>query len=256
MTDDSAAPDEPTWDVDDLEAAYRKALESLDAVETVFEQDAEAVVAASSNDDSESDRPSVSSVPVAIPATNIPRGSSSAEPDDPRVSPRQVVEACLFVAGEPLSSKRIAGILKNDFSSDAVETLISDLNIRYQRENRSYEVVLVEGGYRLALKSEFEKLRRKVYGQGPKEVKLSQDALEVLALVAYHEPVTEQKVAELGKPNPGSTLRQLLQRELLAVERDPKNRKLVRYRTTPRFLSLFGLRSLRDLPKPENLSFK
>ena len=76
------------------------------------------------------------------------------------------------------------------------------------------------------------------------------------ALVAYQQPITEAAIAELGKPQAGPTLRQLLRRDLIAVERSPDDPKEVRYATTPRFLSLFGVQKLDDLPRPDELLYK
>jgi segregation and condensation protein B len=130
------------------------------------------------------------------------------------------------------------------------------LNDLYGQEGRPYEVRLGEGGYRLELRPEFERVRDRVYGYGPKEVKLSQDALEVLALVAYQQPVTREIVEQTGKTNAPALLRQLLQRELISLRRGDGGKDDVTYRTTPRFLQLFGLGSLDDLPLPEDLMFK
>ena len=95
-----------------------------------------------------------------------------------------------------------------------------------------------------------------MFGLGPKEVRLSQDALEVLALVAYHQPITKQQVEDQGKRNAGTILQQLLRRELISLERDGKSRKNVKYRTAPRFLSLFGLSGIDELPQADELDLK
>jgi segregation and condensation protein B len=169
------------------------------------------------------------------------------------VTPKQVVEALLFVGGQPLTGKRLADLLGGEFTHDHVDQLIDELNGMYEQEGRPYEVRLGEGGYRLGLRPEFERVRDRVYGYGPKEVKLSQDALEVLALVAYQQPVTREAVEQTGKTNAPAVLRQLLRRELIALHRGDGD---VTYHTTPRFLQLFGLGSLDDLPLPEDLMFK
>jgi segregation and condensation protein B len=174
----------------------------------------------------------------------------------PSVTARQVIEACLFVGGSALTAARLAGVLRGDYTATDIESLIDDLNRQYDAEARPYEIRLGEGGYRLAVRDEYERIRHKVYGLGPKEVRLSQDALEILALVAYHQPTTEEQLAELGRPAAGVTLRLLLRRDLLTVDRLPNDAKTVAYRTTPRFLSLFGLGSLDDLPRPEDLALK
>ena len=173
-----------------------------------------------------------------------------------RPIPRQIIEACLFVGGTTLSSSRLATVLRGEFTSDYVDREIDELNRLYAAEGRPYEIRLAEGGYRLTLREEFERIRHKVYGLGPKEVRLSQEALEVLAVIAYYQPITQARVEELGKPGCGAVVRQLVRRELIAVNRDPAQPKEVRYQTTPRFLSLFGIRNLDELPRPEQVSYK
>lgn len=176
--------------------------------------------------------------------------------EQPRVTPRQVLEALLFVGGQPLTGKRLADLLGEGFTSDLVDDLIAGLNEQYLSENRPYEVRLSEGGYRMALRPEFERIRDRVYGLGPKDVKLSQDALEMLALVAYQQPVSREDVEATGKPHAAALMRQLLRRELISLERGEGGTDDVRYHTTPRFLQLFGLGSLDDLPQAEDLVYK
>jgi segregation and condensation protein B len=106
------------------------------------------------------------------------------------------------------------------------------------------------------LRSEYEAVRNKVYGAGPREVRLSQDALEVLALVAYQQPISHAGVEASGKKNAGNLLRQLLRRELVAISRVDKSRDGVQYHTTPRFLSLFGLGNLDELPQADGLNLR
>jgi segregation and condensation protein B len=241
--DGSLAPaaDEPQWSGEELEAAYVRALEALDAVESEIVATAEDI-APGSMTTAEPEPPALPPAPELEPA--------------PSVTARQVIEACLFVGGAALTATRLAGILRGDYTATDVEALIDDLNRQYDAEARPYEIRLGEGGYRLAVRDEYERIRHKVYGLGPKEVRLSQDALEILALVAYHQPASEQQLAELGRPAAGAILRLLLRRDLLRVDRLPDDARIVVYRTTPRFLSLFGLGSLDDLPRPEDLGVK
>ncbi|MDZ4687713.1 MAG: SMC-Scp complex subunit ScpB [Planctomycetaceae bacterium] len=254
MTTDTAAPltddaDEPQWSGEELEAAYVRALEALDAVESEIVATAEEIapgsMAAASTDVATSGVTSETVAPVAD-STRV----------EPSVTARQVVEACLFVGGSALTAARLAGVLRGDYTAEYVEAVIDDLNRQYDAEARPYEIRLGEGGYRLAVRDEYERIRHKVYGLGPKEVRLSQEALEVLALVAYHQPATEEQLEALGRPLAGATLRLLLRRDLLTVDRLPNEPKAVAYRTTPRFLSLFGLGSLDDLPRPDDLLYK
>ena len=95
-----------------------------------------------------------------------------------------------------------------------------------------------------------------MYGLGPKDVKLTQDALEVLAMVAYRQPIKREVILKKGPKNAGSLLNQLLRRELIVLERVGDTRNDVEYSTTDRFLQVFGLAELNDLPQPDDLSFK
>eukprot|EP00913_Durusdinium_trenchii_P008821 g8287.t1 len=166
--------------------------------------------------------------------------------DPNRVSPAKIVEAALFVGGTQLTGKNLRKLLGGNYPADFVEQTVDDLNRQYAEEKRPYEIQFGEGGYRLALKSEYHRVRNRVFGVGPKEIRLSQDALETLSLVAYRQPVTPGEIDKLrGQPSAG-TLRQLIRRELIALQRDPENRKHVEYRTTARFLEVFGLRSMHE----------
>jgi len=269
---EQTATDDDAWGADDLESAYRRALEANESVEWELsgfnatelnpsDDDAQPAAAghhgnpaamAPGSDTSGSSETGAHQHAAATPDPAVPETQA----DTPRVSVRQVIEAGLFVGGEALTTKRLCYLLRGDADMETVEQAIDELNHQYLNEDRPYEIRLGEGGYRLMLRHEFERVRHRVYGIGPREVKLSQDALEVLALVAYRQPVTQEQIEELGKENPGPLLRQLLRRELITLERDPADRRHVTYLTTRRFLSLFGLGSLEELPQADDLSFK
>ncbi len=188
--------------------------------------------------------------PALAAAANPPQPP----PADPGVTPTQVIEAALFVGGQPLTAGKLYALLRGAITVEQVPELIDELNTLYAAQERPYEVRLGDGGYRLELRPEYDRLRARVFGQGPREVRLSQDLLEVLALVAYRQPITQAEIEALGKAGPGNQLRQLLRRELIQLERDPEQPKEVRYRTTDRFLSVFGLANLADLPQPDDLA--
>lgn len=247
---ESGATDDE-WSSEALEAAYLRALEAADVAEVVQAEWAPAEPRDAGDVESTSFAGIVE--PVAKP---VPESASEPSPAPPGVTPRQVIEALLFVGGQPFTGKRLADLLGGGFTHERVDELINEINMRYARQARPYEVRLGEGGYRLALRPEFERVRERVYGYGPREVKLSQDALEILALVAYQQPVSRETVEQTGKPNASAVLRQLLQRELISLQRGDGGKDDVTYHTTPRFLQLFGLGSLDDLPLPEDLMFK
>lgn len=253
-----AAAEADDWSAEDLEAAYLRALEAAELADQQLTAEIDAAVVDGATSPKSDPAPSMSAHaeplefnPAEAIAETVPEES---RPSPSQVTPRQVVEALLFVGGEPLTGKRLVDLLRGGFSHEQVDELIEELNRRYQQEGRPYEVRLGPGGYRLELAPEFEPVRSRVYGQGPRDVRLSQDALEVLALVAYQQPVRKDVVEATGKPNSGALLRQLLRRELIELERSEDDG--IRYRTTPRFLELFGLQSIDDLPQPDDLMFK
>ena len=247
--------DDEAWPGDDLEAAYQAALEANDNAEWEISH-----LPDNQSEDAPQDETPVEpdELPDPVAPDEEPQTEEPVEEEEEpsRVTVKQVIEAALFVGGEPLTTKKLCYALRGDYDLDTIEDAIDELNHEYNDECRPYEIRLGEGGYRLVLRYEFERLRNRVYGVGPREVKLSQDVLEVLALVAYRQPITPDEIEELGKPGPGTALRQLLRRELISLERDKKNRKHVTYSTTPRFLSVFGIGSIEELPQADELAFK
>ena len=186
----------------------------------------------------------------ASPATELPAD------DAIRFSPAQIIEAAMFVGGGPLTAKKICSILRGTFENSFVETTIDELNMQYVSEGRPYHIRLGEGGYRMELLPEFDAVRGRVHGTGPREVRLTQDVLEVLAVVAYKQPITRDEIETITKKNVGNLLRQLLRREIIQIERGDQGPQDVHYRTSPRFLSVFGLGSLEDLPLADDVSIR
>jgi len=253
LEDNSAETERDSWQADDLESAYRRALEANSSAEWDLEhlpEDSQGESGAACEADGDTEG--------SLDSANDPSKSQTvlAEEVPERVSAKQVIEAALFVGGEPIATKRLCFMLRGDYGLDFIEDTIEDLNHQYELEARPYEIRLGEGGYRLVLHDEFQRVRNRVFGIGPREVKLSQDVLEVLALVAYRQPVTQTEIEDLGRPAAGPLLRQLLRRELIAIQRDVKDRKKVEYSTTRRFLSVFGLGNIDELPQADELAFK
>jgi segregation and condensation protein B len=160
----------------------------------------------------------------------------------------------LFVGSpdnEPLTSQQVASLMRGVRPQEVAE-LVEQLNARYQGEGCPYHVCSVGSGYRLLLRDEYASLRDKFYGR-VREARLSQPALDVLAVVAYRQPLTRQEVDELRGHPSGAILSQLVRRQLLRIERPEDNPRQVRYFTTDRFLDLFGLEGLAELPQTHDL---
>jgi segregation and condensation protein B len=171
------------------------------------------------------------------------------------VNPQSVIEALLFV-GQPdntaLNAEQLAEFIAGA-TAEEVTALIDTLNAQYKSNGCPYEIVFNRGGYRFQLRREFDSLRDRFLGR-LRSATLTPGAVEVLSLVAYHEPLTLDEVSRMrGKPS-GAVLGQLVRRKLLRLERaDGKKRGKVRYFTTPRFLKLFHLQSLAELPRSDDL---
>ena len=177
------------------------------------------------------------------------------EPEHEReVSPLTILEAIFFVGTEdnaPLANKDVAKLMRG-VSPGEVDDLVVELNERYAKSLRPYHVASVGAGYRMMLRDEFNSLREKFYGK-VREARLSQSAVDVLSIVAYNQPIRKANVDKLLGKSSSGVLSQLVRRQLLCIERTGKRPVIVTYRTTDRFLDLFGLESLNDLPRSQDL---
>ena len=164
----------------------------------------------------------------------------------------RIIEALLFVGGSPLTAERartaVRGLALEQFT-EAVDTLNRD----YRRQGRPYTIQTREQGYVLVLRPRFRAVAEHLYGQ-TREARLSAAAIDVLSLVAYRQPVAKQEIDSIRGLESGSLLRQLVRRGLIAVaQRGESSKREVAYGTTQRFLNLFKLRSLDDLPQTQDL---
>jgi segregation and condensation protein B len=178
---------------------------------------------------------------------------SEPDPDDAcPINPRTILEAMLFVGNrdnEPLSPRRAAELMR-DVEIDEIPSLVAELNRRYDETGAPYQIVGEGDGYRLALRRELHAVRNRFYGR-VREARLSQAAVDVLALVAYQQPMTAEQIHRLrGRPS-RHVLAHLVRRGLLRIERPDEKRRTPHYFTTDRFLKLFNLESLDDLPRSE-----
>jgi segregation and condensation protein B len=179
----------------------------------------------------------------------------AAQADDAsdHVTPEAIIEAALFVGhpeDRPLKAKQLAAIIR-DVSPGEVKQTINALNASYREEGQAIRIIYEEGGYKLTLAPEMEIVRRAFYGK-VREARLSHEALEVLSLVAYQPGIAATKIQDQRGKESGSVLNQLVRRRLLEVRRDKPaggGRAVLTYKPTERFLNLFELSSLDDLPQ-------
>ena len=188
-------------------------------------------------------------------AETVSRLADEAEADDQcELSPTTILEAVLFVgnaSNDKLTAEKAASVMRG-VKPDEIDDLVAQLNRKYEAEGCPYEIAAVGNTYRMSLRDEFRPLREKFYGK-VREAKLSQPAIDVLSLVAYNQGATREEVDEMRSKPSGPILTQLVRRRLLRVQPDPEDKRVKRYTTTERFLQLFGLTTLDDLPQPQSL---
>ena len=167
-------------------------------------------------------------------------------------SPMRIIEAILFVGGPPLTAVRAGETIRGLTPAQFLQA-IDALNEEYRSQGRPYHIQAESQGYVLTLRPRFRPVVEKLYGS-VREARLSAPAIDVLALVAYRQPVTKQEIDSLRGAESGALLRQLIRRNLIAiVHRAESGQREVAYGTTNRFLELFNLSSLDDLPRTQDL---
>lgn len=162
------------------------------------------------------------------------------------------VEAALFLAREPLNTRKI-GQLAGLADGTAARTAVRQLNRFYDEGGSPFRAEEVAGGFQLLTRAMFGPWLRRLLHTGI-ETRLSAPALETLAVVAYRQPVLRAEIEAIRGVQSGDILRQLMDRELVRIvsRADDLGRPLL-YGTTKRFLQIFGLRHLDELPHAEAL---
>ncbi|MBW2372468.1 MAG: SMC-Scp complex subunit ScpB [Deltaproteobacteria bacterium] len=164
---------------------------------------------------------------------------------------KRIVEALLLAASEPLTAARIAEIVPRATPA-RVREWIEMLNKEYSEQDRAFEVWDVAGGYQLRTRTELAPWVQQL--QKLRAARLSTAALETLSVVAYRQPLTRAEIEQVRGVDVGATLRGLVERKLVRIagHREVPGRPMI-YATTKRFLEVFGLRKLEDLPTLRDL---
>jgi segregation and condensation protein B len=178
-------------------------------------------------------------------ASAVAEGGNAAPPPLERI-----VEALLFLGGPPLTPARADETVRGLSPAHFLEA-VDSLNKVYRSQGRPYRIRPRGQGFELALLPRFQSMHERLYGSA-REARLTPAALDVLALVAYRQPATKVEVDGLRGADCAAPLRLLVRLGLIAVQRGDAGIKEVAYGTTTRFLTLFGLRSLDDLPRTED----
>jgi segregation and condensation protein B len=165
---------------------------------------------------------------------------------------KAIIEALVFASPEPLTAKTLTRILDGEPKED-VEAAVTALQSDYQRKG-GLQLVEVAGGLQIVTRPEFNDWVRRLFHER-KTLRLSVQALETLAVIAYKQPITAPEVTEIRGVNTSGVLSTLLERRLVKIAgRKPVVGRPFLYATTREFLIRFGLKDLNDLPKMEDMA--
>ena len=161
------------------------------------------------------------------------------------------LEALLFSTHHPLTAARLAELLEVK-SVKPVHQSIRDLNHQYDEQGRAFRVEQVAGGYQLLTLPLFADLIKK-HQQKESDAKLTKAAIETLAIIAYKQPILRVNVEGIRGVACGETIRGLMEKHLVKIAgRAEEPGRPILYGTTKRFLEVFGLNSLKELPEQED----
>lgn len=172
---------------------------------------------------------------------------------------KSIIEALIFSSDEPLSDSEIVRTIKGidgddvEISIENVSDIINELNNEYLDSGKSFRIVNIAGGYLFATKEEYSKYVGFLSTEKSKR-RLSQAALETLAIIAYKQPITKPEIESIRGVNSDYIIASLLEKNLITISgrAETIGRPLL-YSTTKEFLIYFGLSSIKDLPKPREI---
>ncbi len=170
-----------------------------------------------------------------------------------------IIEALIFSSDDSIPASDIVKAIKGidgeeiQISTSDVEAAIEELNKKYDEQNLSFRIIKISGGYLFATRPEYAKYVGYLSSEKSKR-RLSQAALETLAIIAYKQPLTKPELETIRGVNSDYILNMLLEKNLIAItgRAETIGRPLL-YGTTNEFLKYFGLDKLSDLPKPREI---
>ena len=165
---------------------------------------------------------------------------------------KNILEALIFASPEPLTPKSIYKLLETE-PKEEVDAALDELRRDYDRPG-GLQMVEVAGGFRIVTRPELHEWVRRLFHH-QSTLKLSVQALETLAVIAYKQPITAPEIADIRGVNTAGVLGTLIDRKLIKiVGRKPVVGRPFMYGTTREFLDRFGLKDLNDLPKIEDIA--
>lgn len=165
---------------------------------------------------------------------------------------KRIVEAVLFATQEPISVRKLSDIV-GDTDVKTVQDVIRQLREEYDAHDRVFQIEEIANGYQLLSRPEYHEWISKIRKKSG-ENRLSQQALETLAIIAYKQPIIRADIEAIRGVQSGQMIRTLIEKNLVKITgRDEVLGRPLLYGTTTQFLNYFGLKSIKDLPKVEDL---
>ncbi|MHC4131837.1 MAG: SMC-Scp complex subunit ScpB [Planctomycetota bacterium] len=183
--------------------------------------------------------------------TDQQQGDIAEPQEDLELNLESVIEAVLFASDEPLSAARLANIV--DTTTQHVRQAVDFLNDKYKTNQNAFQIEKIAGGFQMLTLSPYNHWLKKLL-RVRSETKLSPAALETLAIIAYKQPIIRADVEAIRGVAAGEVIRNLMYKGLVKVvgRAEVVGRPML-YGTTKKFLETFGLNTLKDLPKIEEL---
>lgn len=172
--------------------------------------------------------------------------------------PELYIEALIFASEQGIRVEEIIYCLQaaaeRDFTIDEIKASLSNIQQKYQDENLAIELVNINNGYQFLTKKTYHPVISLLQLQRSKK-KLSQAALETLAIVAYKQPVTKTDVEQIRGVNCDYSIQKLLEKELIAITGKSEGvGKPLLYGTSPLFMDYFGINNIEELPHIKELN--
>jgi segregation and condensation protein B len=248
------APDEKT-DIEQTESAADSESVSEITDNTSWDEtsasEKEETTPTQSTDDTEAEAVT-ESVPPQEDIEDETEEQDTETPDDFEATLETVLESVLFASDEPLSPKRLVDIAEAG-SIKEVNACVKALNKQYRDTGRSFRIEKISGGYQMMTLSVFNSWISKLI-KVRSDNKLTPAALETLAIVAYKQPIIRADIEAIRGVASGEVLRNLMYKGMVKiVGRAEVIGRPMLYGTTKKFLDVFGLNTLKDLPKIEEL---
>ncbi len=156
------------------------------------------------------------------------------------------IEGILFAAGEPVKAAKLAAVLETDI--ETVEEAVKLLKYNYDTEERGMTIIDIDDGYQLCSRPDYYNYIQLILGEQRRQA-LSNAAMEVLAIIAYKQPITRGQIEYVRGVNSDAAVNRLVERGLIEEtgRLDAPGRPIL-YKTTQNFLRCFGLSTPKDLP--------